>query len=403
MKIAFIVTDLSNARIGGISRVATEVGAGLVQSGHEVIAYVLGRKSHERVKEYKGMKIRYIEPFFSLNPDYPVMGFSWRAFLKFQEDASKERFDILQSFNLNGLAFPYFQKNLKIRRIPFVMASFETIYMDVRAKLKELSGLPSPKTLLQIVFETYLMCVHEKSYLRAADMVITEDENTRNALLRMGISTDRIRLAPSGVDVEGARTTTAADLGLDPNTVGPVIGYIGRVDPRKGVQFLMEALVHVKKQYPNVLLFLAGGSRHGYDLEIHGMAGRLRLEKNMRILGRIEGDILPYYKSADVVVIPSLSEGIPITLGEAMASRTPVVITRLPGVVPFVKPADLVHWARIADAGDLGRAIVEALKDPEKADRTERAYRFIQQYTWDSVAGRYLEIYKETMARTSPA
>ena len=67
MRIAFVVTDLSNVRIGGISRVATDVGAGMVRQGHQVVAYVLGRKGNDRPREHRGIELRYIEPFRNLN------------------------------------------------------------------------------------------------------------------------------------------------------------------------------------------------------------------------------------------------------------------------------------------------------------------------------------------------
>ena len=62
MRIGLIVTDLSNARIGGISRVATEVGRNLVDLGHDVSAYVLRRDRNDSPAELGGIKLLYVEP-----------------------------------------------------------------------------------------------------------------------------------------------------------------------------------------------------------------------------------------------------------------------------------------------------------------------------------------------------
>lgn len=393
MRIGLIVTDLSNTRIGGISRVATEVGRNLVQLGHEVTGYILRRDGHEAPDEFDGIKLRYVEPFWSINPDYPVVEFSRRAFQLFLEDSRETEFDVLQSFNLNTTALRLFHRQLKERGIPVVMSCYETIGMDVRAKSQEFRSLPSLKTLIQILGESYLMQFHEKRYLQLADTIITEDENTRSALAEMGIDTSKVTLIPSGVDVERAQATVAPSIDAPWQGRGPVVGYIGRVDPRKGVQYLIESMVQVRRTFPEAQLVLAGGSRHGYDETIKQMILRLKIEDCVHVLGRIEGDILPYYKLMDRIVIPSLSEGIPITLGEAMASSVPVVITKLPGVVPFVKPADLVHWAGLGDAESLGEAIIASLADSNSQERTVRAYEFISQYSWRAVAERHATVY----------
>jgi len=397
MKIAFIVTDLSNIRIGGISRVATEVGANLAALGHEVVAYVLDRRLKDQPDSYRGITLRYIESFPSLNPDYPVLGFSHRAFAKFCADASAEQFDVLQTFNLNGFALTKFRSRLRELNIPCVIASYETIAMDVKAKANEFKTLPSLKTLGQIVFESILAIFYEKKYLKAADNIITEDQNTTNALIAMGMDADKIHLIPSGVDISLADKAVPPKLDIRQGNAGPIIGYIGRVDPRKGVQYLIKAMSKVRRRYPKATLFLAGGSRHGYEEVVQKLITQNDLAHSIKVLGRVDGDILPYYKLADLIVIPSLSEGIPITLGEAMASRIPVVISKLPGVLPYIKPQDLVFWASIGDHDDLAEAIIKALDDPQKEHRTNRARKFIEDFSWESVALQYLSIYSRSL------
>ncbi len=399
MKIALVVTDLSNTRIGGIARVATEVGANLARLGHEIIAYVLARNGSEHPAEFRGIKLRYIQPFRTINPDYPVIGFSRRAFTRVCRDSETERFEVVHSFNLNTVGCLAQKHCFAERGLQLVVSNYETLEMDIRAKLKEFLSLPSAKTLTQVAFESLLALVYEWRYLRRAARVVTEDENTRQALRRLGVPDKRIRLIPSGVDVEAARAAQAPAIDLRQGRAGPVIGYLGRIDPRKGVQYLIAGMVRVRARYPGAVLFLAGGSRHGYDREIRGLIAYHGLEDCVRVLGRVPGDILPYYKLADVVVIPSLSEGIPITLGEAMAAGVPVVITKLPGVVAFVQPPDLVHWAEIADPVSLVQAIESALEDPERTTHVACALEFIRGYSWEAVARRHLAVYEEVTPR----
>lgn len=398
MKIALVVTDLSNTRIGGISRVATEVGRNLVALGHEVVAYVLRREGEESPDQFAGMSIRYVEPFRSVNSDYPVVGFSRRAFRQLLADLQHEAFDVVQTFNLNAIALTSCYAQLKAKNVAVVMSCYETIGMDVAAKAQEFRSLPSLKTLIQILGESYLMTMHERRYLKKTDAIITEDENTRAALGRMGIPESHVHLAPSGVDVEEASSAEVADVAKPWSDRGPVIGYVGRVDPRKGVQYLIDAMPQVRQAFPGAQLVLVGGSRHGYEQTIQQLIARQQLEGNVHVLGRVPGEILPYYQLMDRIVIPSLSEGIPITLGEAMASRVPVVITRLPGVVPFVKPASLVHWAELGSVSSLAEAIVASLRSDETEQQIEQAFKFISQYTWRAVAERHADVYRQTIA-----
>lgn len=401
MKIAFVVTDLSNTRIGGIARVATEVGANLVRLGHDIVAYVLARPRTERLASYRGIELRYVGPFRSLNPDYPVIRFSHQAFARLCRDAEADRFDVVQSFNLNAVGAVAAAQSLVRHALPLVVSNYETLAMDIRAKAAESWSLFSVKTLFQIVFEVLLAVTYERRYLARAHRIITEDENTRRALVRMGLNDQVIRLIPSGVDVEKATQVSAPVLDIRQGRTGPVIGYIGRVDPRKGVQYLIAAMPQILRRFPGAVLFLAGGSRHGYDREIQGLIEQHRLNECVRVLGRVPGDILPFYKLADIIVISSLSEGIPITLGEAMAARVPVVITRLPGVMPFVQPADLVYWAELADARSLADAVIAALSDPQRQRRVEHAFDFIRSYTWEAVTRRHLSVYNELVSPTS--
>jgi glycosyltransferase involved in cell wall biosynthesis len=398
MKIALVVTDLSDTRIGGISRVATEVGANLAKLGHVVTAYVLARRDSQRQATYRGIRLNYIGPLRSLNPDYPVMRFSREAFRALCTDAMDGRFDVVQSFNLNAVGAISASSNLRRLALPLVVSNYETLMMDVRAKAAELTSLPSAKTLLQIAFEALLAATHERRYLARAERIVTEDENTRQALLRMGCRKELIRLIPSGVDVEAASQARAPAVDVRQGKAGPVIGYIGRVDPRKGTQYLIAAMPRVLRRFPDAVLFLAGGSRHEYDREVRSLIERLGLNSCVRLLGRIPGDILPYYKLADLVAIPSLSEGIPITLGEAMAAQIPVVITRLPGVTPFVQPSDLVHWADIANVDSLAEAILAGLTDPARTTRVARSFEFIRDFTWGAVARRHLAVYEEIVS-----
>ena len=393
-----MVTDLPHTRNGGIAKVAGEVARGLAKLGQTVVCYCLRREENAPTSPLPGVEVRYIEAPFSLNPDYPVITFSHRALREVCADGRDKPYDVVQTFNLNAAALPVFRERLHAQGSLLAHANFETLAMDVAAKWIEFRNLPSLSCLLQILGEAALMPLYEKRYIRAADLLITEDVHTRDALNAMGAHPGHIRLIPSGVDIESAGRARQIPPPWEEKHPGPIIGYLGRVDPRKGVQYLLAAMPKVLRKYPQALLFLAGGSRQRYDRVIREQIRRLRLESNVHMLGRVEGDMFAWYRLADVVAIPSLSEGIPITLMEALACGANVVITRLPGVVPFLRGHDFVHWAEPADADDLAESLLAALEDPDKRKRAELGQQFVRAYSWDRVAARYLEAYKAAKA-----
>jgi len=402
LRIAFIVTDLPHSRTGGIAKVAGQIAQGLTELGQEVVCYCLRRTHQPSPGSIGGVQVRYVSVPFSLHPDYPVLSFSYRALRAACRDHEKRRYDIVQTFNINAAALPRYRARLHARGCALVHASFETIAMDIQAKWDEFRSLPSLSCLLQISGEAVLQVMYEARYLRAADLLITEDHHTRNALLRYGIAGERIRMIPSGVDLDAAQQAGAVPAPWSRAQYGPILGYLGRVDPRKGVQYLLAAMPRILKAYPRALLFLAGGSRQRYARDIRNQIRKLGLEEHVHLFGQVPGSLLPYYRLADVALIPSLSEGIPITLMEAMACRVPVVISRLPGVVPFLQHQDIVYWAEPGQADDLARAILDAIGDPDRRRKVERAWAFVQSFSWRDVAARYLDAYRGLSMRGSP-
>ena len=396
MKIAFVVTDLSPPRIGGISRVATEIARHLVDLGHEVHAYVLYRKDHDQPVSRFGIHMHYINPGIRLNPDYPVIAFSYAAFAQLAQDNQLQTYDIIQSFNLNSIALPRYARQIRQQGSLLVQANFETLSMDIQAKWQEFRQTPAGSTLMQILVEQLLAWGYEKSYLHAVDCLITEDQNTCNALREMNISGEKIYQIPSGVDVNAAQQSTAPEIDRLRHHKGPVIGYIGRVDPRKGVQYLIQAFKKFHQRYPDSLLFLAGGSRQAYNKVIQKQIQDFALENAVILLGRIEGSILPYYKLADILVIPSLSEGIPITMMEGMASGVPLVVSNLPGITAFIGQEPYVYWSRPADPDSIYQALDQALQQPRQTLKMVlAAENFAATFSWLEVAKRYLNVYQE--------
>jgi glycosyltransferase involved in cell wall biosynthesis len=113
-----------------------------------------------------------------------------------------------------------------------------------------------------------------------------------------------------------------------------IILSTGRLAKQKGFKYLISAAAGIVKKYPNVYFFLAG---HGkLKSELKNQISKLGIEKNFILLGFIE-DIHPLLYGADIFVFPSLYEGMPNSILEAMAHGLPVISTNVNGVQELIE------------------------------------------------------------------
>jgi glycosyltransferase involved in cell wall biosynthesis len=121
-------------------------------------------------------------------------------------------------------------------------------------------------------------------------------------------------------EIQLSRNAARQALGIPQDVF--VFGTIGRLVPVKGHIYLIEAFAKIKNKYPPAMVAIIGEGRSRSDLE--AAINRLGLESCVLLLGEKE-NALRYIKAFDVFVMPSLSEGLPLALLEAMSGHLPVI------------------------------------------------------------------------------
>jgi glycosyltransferase involved in cell wall biosynthesis len=215
--------------------------------------------------------------------------------------------------------------------------------------------------------------------LRRCDRVVAVGEAVRQALIRNeGIAPGRVEVIYNGIPLQPfeARLTTSeraevrAGIGVEPDDL--VVIQVARLDYLKDHATAIRTIERVAGRRPGARLVLVGdGPERGAIEDLVQARGMGDL---VRLLGR-RTDIPRLLAAADIVLLTSISEGIPLTLIEAMASGHPVVSTGVGGVAEVVIDGQTGLLAPASDDEALAGHILRLADDPGRRDRMGRSGR----------------------------
>jgi len=176
----------------------------------------------------------------------------------------------------------------------------------------------------------------------------------------------------------------------------PVVAFIGRLTRDKGIPELMEAFLLLDKQFPDLRLLLVGCFQNGDPLPVET---RRCVETHPRVIfaGAVQ-DTAAYYAIADVVVLPSHREGLPMVVLEAHAAGKPVVGASATGIVDIVVDGETGLLFPAGDVPALAEAMARLITDKGLARKLglagqEQAKRkFRQEQIWQALHREYLQI-----------
>jgi glycosyltransferase involved in cell wall biosynthesis len=181
-----------------------------------------------------------------------------------------------------------------------------------------------------------------------------------------------------------------------------VLAVIGRLEEQKGHRYLLEALASLNGQIPNWRLLVVGEGTLRNRLE--KQAAQLKLSTQIVFAGE-RRDMRLIYAASDVVVLPSLWEGLPLVLLEAMAARRPVIATTAGGIPEVLRHEVTGRLVTPEDSLGLAAAIQSCYSQPEKTlAMAEAAYRtVINHCSIETTAERVLGVYESLMGKPTAA
>jgi len=239
----------------------------------------------------------------------------------------------------------------------------------------------------------------DRRALRRFDHAVGVSAQIRAELLAAGVAADRATVIENGISMPppqaGARQDVRDEFHLP--AASRVLLQIGRLIALKRIDLIIAALARLPDG-ANVHLLIVGEGEQRALLE--GQVKSHALEARVHFCG-YRSDVPRLLSGADAMVLASDTEGLPVTILEAMAARCPIVTTSV-GAIPQVLAAERDAWlVRAGDLDGLVAAIDAALTDPELArQRTESAWqRFHSEYSREAMGARYLRIYESVWAR----
>jgi glycosyltransferase involved in cell wall biosynthesis len=236
-------------------------------------------------------------------------------------------------------------------------------------------------------------------------IVPVSDEIKRSLVRRRKIPADKIRVIHYGVDLKKFRAGSRdlalakrAEVGAGVDTV--LIGIVARLEPPKGHRYFIEALPEVVKKYPQLhVLFIGEGALRA---ELEAMARQLAISRHVTFLGA-RHDVNELLNAIDLFVLPSISEGLPNVLLEAMACQKPVIASKVGGIPEVVRHGDNGYLVPPGDAAALRETLLRCLAERGQWQNfAQRARHTVETaFSLEYQMARFESTYAEFYARKS--
>ncbi len=229
--------------------------------------------------------------------------------------------------------------------------------------------------------------------LKSFPRVVAVSEGVRQSLKRFGIPNGRVDIISNGIDFDtlaNARPTFAEEIEKKDRLV---VGIVGRLVPAKGLDYLLRAAREILQVFPKALFVFVGDGPSREKLQ--ELTRELGIDADVIFAGKRK-DMPGVYASLDLLALPSLTEGMPMTLLEAMAAAKPVVATRVGAVPQIVIPERTGLLVKPGDTQALRDALARMLSDRSLRESCGRQGQAIvrQNFSAEAMACNYLSLYK---------
>jgi glycosyltransferase involved in cell wall biosynthesis len=256
-------------------------------------------------------------------------------------------------------------------------------HMKGHPYLTHFHGIPGPSGPAGFLLRAYEPLLLRAVLRGAAAVAVLTEEHRSMVTEQFGVESTRVEIIPNGVDetflYDGQRFLHGK----------PRLLFVGRLAIQKNLILLLRALNGISHQFETTLV---GDGELETDLK--QAVGEMRLE-NVRFHGIADGaELRELYRSADVFVLPSEREGMPLVLLEAMAMGLPIVATDIPGNRDLVVDGQNGLLVPPEDPMSLRQALLHITADPNRYQyMSETSRHFADKYSWEAVCADFERLY----------
>jgi glycosyltransferase involved in cell wall biosynthesis len=250
-------------------------------------------------------------------------------------------------------------------------------------------GSPEPSGRAGFLLRAYKPVILRPVLRGAATVAVLTEQEKSVVVTKFGVDPSRVAVIPNGVDESFSYT---GQRHLHPK---PRLLFVGRFVKQKNAILLLRALEGVSEQFETTLV-----GEGELEAELKETVKKLRLQ-NVRFYGVAQGsELRTLYQNADVFVLPSAWEGMPLVLLEAMAMGLPVVATDIPGIHEVAAHGQNGVLTPLGDPSALRRALLSVTADPDLyRHMSETSLHLAGKYSWKAVGAEFERVYERAAKR----
>jgi len=380
MRYLLVTNTYPPADVSGVGTLVAELAREIEAAGHAVVVWTrTASPSDRRARPLGGSKLLF------------PLAAGWR----FATAPEAPAFDAVHVHESDGLFVLLAARLLRAlgrgRGGARLVATLQVSYREERRAVRAVRdgvavvSRPSGAERRFAFWRAPLLALAGRLTARLADVVVAPSRRTASELAR-DYGAREVAVIPNGVAAGVARPP-------DARAGGATVLYAGRLRSRKAVVVLVRAFAEVAAAVPEARLVVAGdGEQRG---AIEREVARLGLAGRTELLGAVpRAEVTARLARAVVFCLPSIYEGLPLAILEAMAAGVAVVTTAVSGHPDAIVDGESGWLVPAEDSRALASALIHALRDPaERRRRTEAAgRRFAERFEIGVVARRYLEL-----------
>ena len=365
---------------GGMERYYYNLAKHLVEQGIKVEIVTSQDRSGNRVVEFDGIKYTFIPPNFNRKPFMSLWYYPFS--LNVKKYLGKIKFNVL-----HGTAGTYPYSNLRDRR-PVIVQPFGLEPFKIRG----VRGL-----FLKILFYRI-----SRVNMENADAIASEGEvQTKEIMQLFGVPKEKIFYLPDGVDLDEIEEytkdveVTKEDYNLQDADI--VLMNVNRLEPNKGVPYLIESLKILNREL-NVKLILVGTGSE--EEKIKRLIKHLGLSEKVKHFKNIPDKLMfQLYTLADISVTPTLYEGLPLVVLEAMACGKPIVASNVSEVPQAVKDGINGFLVPPRNPEAIADAVLKIYDKNLFMKMGKASKQIVKNYDWSRIAKMAIKKYEELIGR----